>query len=110
MKLTDEKVAKALGWVEVRERRTAHGRARLSGFDGKSLGKTPYNVPAFTTSLDSITREIEARGLWWAIDWPVKSSPNALGRAWVEDEEKGGTCAAEALCAALLTYLKKEKP
>ena len=104
-KLTDEVVADALGWTKVWNRKNAHGTEQLSGLrpDGS---KTPCSVPAFTTSLDAIVGEIEARGLWH------KSGHGIVIGGGLKNERAyfaqiGGTEAvyartqALALCAAL---------
>ena len=111
--LTDEGMAKVLGWIRVAERRTAHGRVRLSGIDPRLIGKTPYNVPAFTTSLDAITAEIEAMGLWWKVGSRIVVGSDKT--YWASVRSIGAEKAIEvtdstaplALCAALRDYLKK---
>jgi len=107
MKITDESMAKAFGWVRVEWRKTAHGAMRLSGIDPKLKGKTPYNVPEFTTSLDAITGEIEARGLSWTISTDDSGERNGY---WAQvggiDSQQFAATAPLALCAATLAYFK----
>lgn len=93
MKLTDESVAKALG--------------KWGGhWDSK------FTCPAFTTSLDAITAEIEARKLEWYVSrrWNIKKEFGGYN-AFVELDETQRTAdhPAEALCLALLAYLKETK-
>ena len=107
-RLTDASVAEALGCIRVKYRRTAHGRERLSGLDPQLKGKTPYNVPAFTTSLDAITKEIEARGL----DWLVQTDDSGEGHGYFAEivnanTTSTGKTAALALATALVEFLER---
>jgi hypothetical protein len=74
------------------------------------------DYPRWTTSLDAIVAEIEARGLGWTV---TTSVPNKFGvrqyEAWVgptEDHEWHvweSDTGPGALCRALLAYLKEPK-
>lgn len=67
MKLTDEAVARALGWTEVRWRKNSHGSVSLKGLKPDGT-KTPCTAPAFTTDLTTICAEVQAlepRGREW---------------------------------------------
>lgn len=113
-KLSDEKVAKALGWVEVRERKTSSGGMSLKGLHPKWLGKTPYNVPAYTTDLNAIVTEVECRDLDWLVQTSYGEDVGKASRFFAEVENAQnpgfGRTPALALCAALLAYLgRKEK-
>lgn len=106
MKLTDESVAKALGWTPCTDppgawnkpcdRMKRPGQAHCEDF------------PAFTTSLDAITAEIEARGLYWSRHSGEDGAFVTQGPFGPEGHGTGKT-SAEALCAALLSYLKESK-
>lgn len=88
MKLTDEVVAKALGY---------------------QFG----NLQPFTTSLDSIVEEIEARGLWWDVQGAQDNMPSKSSQYWAyvhTNKEHIGATAPLALCAALLQFIKESKP
>lgn len=110
-KLTDEDVAKALGWK----------------YEGAGKGNPPVwwkgvppelahrgiKPPPFTTSLDSIVAEIEARQLGWGV---MFANSNSLYEGQVESliiggprTQGGGITAPLALCHALLAYLKETK-
>lgn len=105
MKLTDEKVARAIGWFKMRQGK-AYGWGSVN--TGMELHKT---VPAFTTSLDAIVAEIEARGLRWqmtaetAKGWAEAYVGRYLSSAQTAKEKTP----ALALCAALLAYLKETR-
>ena len=104
MKLTNESVAKALGWKRSLPR--DHARGVWGDAGGLFIACT---TPNFTTSLDAIATEIEARGLYWIVarqfegtDW---ASIRAKGMATII--EVTDATAPLALCAALLAYLKR---
>ena len=66
------------------------------------------SLPKWTTSLDAITAEIEARGL----DWLVQTDDSGEGHGYFAEIVNAQTTAsadtpAKALCAALRDYLKK---
>lgn len=108
MKLTDEKVAQALGWFKMRQG-NAYGWGSVN--TGMELHKT---VPAFTTSLDAIVAEIEARGLGWRMEAEIfdekvfDASVVDLGTG-LEYKGINKTTASLALCDALLKYLKEPR-
>lgn len=117
MKLTDKTVAKALGWTEVRYRSTSHrGSPSLRGLKPGG-SKTPKGIPAFTTSIDAIVAEIEARGLWHGYMAPpnmmLERGYSGTVAARTEGPNYAKTAYAKtpalALCAALLAYLKETK-
>lgn len=112
MKMTDESVAKALGWKSQRQRTVLRWwkPGEDQSFDAS------YGLPRFTTSLDAIVAEIEARGL----QWEAHNTMIGKGQAWAAVAKEGywddtktkdieADTAPLALCAALLAYLK-EKP
>lgn len=118
MKITNESMAKALGW----KRSLPRDRPRGVWVDIKGNFKTCSDKP-FTTSLDAIVWEIEARGLKWTHNGPYL---NVRGERKIHCVEIYETCDTEnpkhrevktfradtaplALCAALLAFLK-EKP
>ncbi len=79
MKLTDEKVAKALGWKKKRHRSNSGARWFVDWFKGERFECSGDDLPAFTTSLDAIVGEIEARGLAFMLSGPhnfIKSGPS----------------------------------
>lgn len=115
MKLTDEKVAKALGYFVTTKGGVPAICKRTA--DNKWDRGSSLRLPAFTTSLDAIVAEIEVRGLAWRV---YGSRPNAANvrqyGAWIPFDDGSGNHAngddatdAAALCQALLAYLK-EKP
>lgn len=103
-KLTDEKVAKALGW-KVMDRHPTLWR------NPEDFREVTEELPNWTTSLDAIVAEIEARGL----SFRIVSSVTPKGRPKMYEGEIRGyeVCyepgAPLALCAALLAYLKESK-
>lgn len=115
-KLTDEAVARALGWKRVlvccghTTEKKFHWAHPSWKKDGDWLG----TIPPFTTSLDAIVAEVETRRLRWACE----GFPDNDGFfAWVQGKRsereirdgqfyRGGT-APLALCTALLAYLKE---
>ena len=120
MKLTDEAVAKALGWW----------CGKLSKADKRRWWKwerpidhmllNDDELPRFTTSLDAIVAEIEARGLWWQVkfapavrkDWEDTQANAGLGEQGRDAIGKwaDASTAPLALCAALLADLKEQRP
>ncbi len=99
MKLTDESVAKALGWKRVKG--TVKGFWAWEGPDGVRHS-APWH---FTTSLDAIVAEIKSRKLQW--DYNDDERQQAYVYKHGNGCEGKGSCPAEALCAALLAYLKE---
>lgn len=110
-KLTDENVAKALGWYQMQTTgfittvwKTPNVAARKRHPDASIHNR----LPAFTTSLDAIVAEIEARGLVWTI-YMMNGSKDY--RAEVDtilghpNNQYFANTAPLALCAALLSYL-----
>lgn len=116
MKMTDENVAQALGYVPF-----PWGGEKWCHFsnphDQKSRRKKNilyprHQLPAFTTSLDAIVAEIKARGLMYQLIWIGKGKDKAIGEVGPPLNQATARYAATealALCAALLAYLK-EKP
>jgi hypothetical protein len=117
MKLTDEIVAKALGWKRVYDGnthvQTRTGLKMVRVYDwqhpdyphpGEGWGVKPY-----TTSLDAIVGEIEARGLDYTVSNTKQANVHKAKRAFalVKDDAAQGDTAQLALCAALLAYLKE---
>lgn len=108
MKLTDEAIARALGWTCGRDAVGHHCFPEsLKGHQNINCRK---ECPAFTTSLDAIVAEIEARELTWEAGHyghgfyaRVQGGIGKLG-SWVNKEKT----APLALCAALLAYLKEQ--
>ncbi len=116
MKLTGEKVAKALGWKKVIPPGSPYLRWVRPGNhpkDAQALGDGPMH----TTNLSLVIWEVERRKLAWRLERAehYKGVP-AIYHANV-DKMLGGhmwphphqDSPAKALCAALLAYLK-EKP
>ena len=95
-RLSDEIVAKALGW-----------HYEFWGCPG---------LPEWTTSLDAIVVEIEARGLRWSISRQMNHGDGFVAQVFSKEthpHEKFSTSplsktAPLALCAALLAYLKTD--
>ena len=104
-RLPDASVATALGW------KRGSGR----GYDGGTWHPTKRGpncarrtLPAFTTSLDAITREIEARGL----DWLVQTDDSGEGHGYFAEivnanTTSTGKTAALALATALVEFLER---
>jgi hypothetical protein len=117
MKLTDESVAKALGYAVLPQT----GQRKHCGFKILHQRQTesgpvheghPRKLPAYTTSLDAIVAEIEARGLVYQIANYGGSCRAAVGvdGNFLETCRQGEAKPSQpalALCAALLTYLKE---
>jgi hypothetical protein len=104
-KLTDEIMAKALGWESKRIGRKRSWR-RNQDFSW-TIGEPP---PPFTTSLDAIVAEIDARNLWFKLESVTSGRKDCFHEACVyKDTGYRGDTAPLALCHALLAYLK-EKP
>lgn len=108
--LTNEKVARALGYYVSKN---AHGTLTVKPPHKKypDLPSTQQakKLPAFTTSLDAIVAEIEARGLYWEC-----GKPKGGYWAWVGSDRDlrqqfNNDTAPLAICAALLAYLKESK-
>ncbi len=126
-KLTDEKVAKALGWRKIVQRDPGkRGKVyiwRLIEFkDNGRKGEAVYKFrecypkgvygppvhPRYTTSLDAIVAEIEARNMGWSAHRVLAFGPRAC-EAQVGAYKVYGHTPALALCAALLQFLKDQK-
>ena len=103
--LTDAQVAKALGWKYKGSNPYGIDRWQMPG---AKLVIT-RTAPRFTTSLDAIAAEVDARGLFWEAGRGTQArifeKPDAFG---LLATGKGPT-APLALCRALLAYLK-ERP
>ena len=98
--LTDEDVAKALGWLEKFDDTYQETRWYLpdeAGFE--------YYLPKFTTSLDATTQEIERRGL----KWDTGHNMAETYRAAVSDQQAEALTAPLALCKALMQYIEENK-
>lgn len=106
MKLTDESVAKALGWK--RYPNIGTGGDLWSNEAGERVWDD-YTPPRFTTSLDAIVAEIEARGLHWERRRFITGTSVVVGNAKAERLVLEEDSTASALCAALLAYLKEPK-
>lgn len=103
MKLTNASVAKALGY-----RMTRGGQHTI--FSWWTPTGMQCQLPAFTTSLDAIVGEIEARGLTYELEAYNDSvnGPRArVGRKTVVWQV--WKTAPLALCQALLEFLKSER-
>ena len=115
MKLTDAKVAKALGWKLIPK--AYWKKSRLSPIKGTCylmkngmITSPGCGIPPFTTSLDAIVAEIEARGFHFAV--AVDRSPETRSiqgdcRAIVMGYCGWSKTVPLALCAALLAYIKE---
>lgn len=108
--LTDEIVAKALGWSPCKEK-PLRGYPKCKHWNRPGIANTCASLPKFTTKIDAIVAEIEARGLIWQVGQgtsearadvsaPVAVSPSYFG---------AGKTASLALCHALLNFLKDSK-
>lgn len=116
-RMTDESVAKALGYKVTTKAGVPSILKTLP--DGRWDRGSSLRLPAFTTSLDAIVAEIYARGLWWQVkfshaprkDWEDTQANAGLGEQGVDAIGKWADAktAPLALCAALLSHLK-EKP
>jgi hypothetical protein len=112
MKLTDAQVAKALGWKKGK----SPLNAKVPVWTESQGGGYCFELPAWTTSLNAIVGEIEARELKFMIGPCIKSGYWARVRDEVvsigsgNDAKKPGLTAPLALCAALLAYLKEQRP
>jgi len=110
MKLTNETVAKALGWkLTHRQTKAACGWTSPSG--ELSYG-TSSSWPKWTTSLDAIVAEIEARKLRWTVHnsiGPYYAFVGKWGSGDMRQMNAPHATAPLALCAALLAYLKSTK-
>ncbi len=108
MKLTDEKVAKALGWHHEFWTNSGHRQWYTPISTSKRWQCPP--LPKWTTSLDAIVAEIEARGLYY----DLRRTGKPLYRAQLHSGEPSGKWTAcrnaehpaEALALSLLAYLK----
>jgi hypothetical protein len=104
-KLTDQQVAKALGWKPYHPRHKHNEQYWGNGLYG-DRSRENYGPPAFTTSLDAIVGEIEARGLdGYVLNRGVKTWQAFFHGKKIYD----ANTAPLALCAALLAFIK-EKP
>ena len=110
MKLTDEKVAKALGWKRMKGRTISRTTSIYWTFPGAGRGRSQKQPPHFTTSLDAIVAEIEA----WELAWFVQNNASEEGVneeyfAEVDNQRFSAhaSSAPLALCAVLLQFLKE---
>jgi hypothetical protein len=107
-KLTDEMVAKACGWKRIMGRSAIYHPDRMNNLQA-------IQCPPFTTSLDAIVAEIEARGLRWSVELNPAINEPTLGdyNAWITgdklESEAEAKAAPLALCAALLEFLKERE-
>lgn len=129
MKLTDAQVAKALGYEWRLSKWCEHEKAskncggcgcwwdKETGLSSMKNGITYHRkdaLPDWTTSLDAIVAEIEARGLHWYVG-PFLPEYRAQilkyeGAELVSQLTREAATAPLALCAALLAYLKSIRP
>ncbi len=106
-KLTDEVVAKALGWrsldPKAKDQRN-HYWVSKRGLDGTQI----LGVPTFTTNLEVIMAAIVEQKLFGRVEtvWGAMSSLLYF-HAQVAGHEAKGPTAALALCTALLAYFKE---
>lgn len=107
MKLTDEVVAMALGWTAM----PIDGREVFfpPKKQAKKWARYLYAYPAFTTSLDTIVAEIEARRLPWNVAGPWKITGMDYCASVNHSDLHRDKTAPLALCAALLQYIKSER-
>ena len=115
-KLTNEIVAKALGWKNLGSRKIGSVIKPIThkGWWYPNGDFFSYATPPpFTTSLDAIVAEIEAREVTWLVENGLGIEGD--GGPHYYAEVQGNHCSARAdtaplaLCQALLSYLK-EKP
>lgn len=104
-KLTDEAVAKKLGWKRGEIYATILGQSMYEWISPEGRGNG--NVPSFTTSLDAIVGEIEARGLDWAGYTFVDGFCAEVSGDKMRSEEMDTTTPL-ALCRALIAYLESK--
>ena len=98
-KLTNKSVAKALGFKQ--------GPKDMGARWWRGNADTLDHAPAFTTSLDAIVAEIEARGLPYTLDHNgMKYWGACVGEQKLPD--KASASAPLALCAALIAYLEAQ--
>ena len=111
MKITDEVMAKALGW----KKRLTRGLI-MEVWCRPSDGKI-CNFPKWTTSLDAIVGEIEARGLKYSLSPDITGGSTyyaGISESWSYCDDvvfcdASAKTAPLALCHALLNYPKAEK-
>ena len=113
-KLTDEVVAKALGWKNLGSRKIGSVIEPIThkGWWYPNGDFFSYATPPpFTTSLDAIVAEIEARGLYWIVarQFGGEYWASIRTKGAIKVVEKEGQTAPLALCQAILSY-PKEKP
>lgn len=103
MKLTDEKVAKALGWT--------YDGTWSYPWKRPTTTQRQFRPPHFTTSLDAIVAEVEARGLEWGVcNGGSTGGTAAVGKPGAPLPSNAlGETPALALCAALLAFLKETR-
>ena len=121
--LTNETVSKALGKIKDVPK-SYWKKARLKPIAGVKYffdewGCLIADLPRYTTDLNLITAEIEARGLYWEVGPTVRQGKRFCSYS-AKLEPSGSTpgkavrCAAKtaslALCMALLAYLKERRP
>ena len=102
MKITDESMAKAFGWKRHLTVIAGHRVTVIErGEERQSF------APAYTSSLDAIVAEIEARGMGW--NCSSDDSEERKG-CWAQigghPSHHFAKTAPLALCAATLAYLK----
>lgn len=107
-KLTNEAVAKALGY------RCTNKTGGIWFAPNDPMSKRPLReLPDFIHSLDAITAEIEAREMNYTVSFSTLAS-DSFATVWDPSDGKGVKRATRsrektaplALCAALLAYLK----
>ncbi len=131
--LTDKKVGLALGWKPIiggNNNRPLWRRMFLgaNGHDYEFLERSPArgsmfchnDFPPYTTSIDTIVAEVKKQGLTgltastggWEIHTAVSGKLGAGYRAYVDFGHHTGWSnhePAEALCMALMSYLKEKR-
>jgi len=107
--MTNESIAIALGWTRKRGRTIAGRTSYYWTFPGAGRGRSQKQPPAFTTDFEAIFAEVVARKLVWATGANYHGMKGETVWASVGDASDSGygTTPAHAICAALMTYLKR---
>ena len=113
MKITDEKMAKALGWTKGKSPMNSKVTCWFPVSEHKG-NDYYFTLPKWITSLDAIVAEIEARGHNWEckrMSSGIHTKTNSVYRATVWNPVQGPEAIghdgpAACLCEALLAYLK----
>ncbi len=102
MKLTDEGMARALGYTVRAEGAIKRVNAKR-GVDYGALKR----LPKFTTDLNVVTAEIEERGGIWDVEMDSSLKRGYFCAQIQHAPAQFAKTAPLALCAALLAYLKE---